>query len=101
MLAPRLNGGRVRKEWQPMSALIWSGPASFCRSFREANRGRSGQPVHKPGGRGGTRARMDRGRNGSSTGGVTGDGGGPAAGDVTVVELGFGCMRAWGNSTLR
>ena len=56
MLLPMLNGGRVAKEWQPMSALMCSGPVSFCSSLSAAKNGRSGQPVHSPDGRAGTSA---------------------------------------------
>ena len=54
MLLPMLKGGNVANEWQPMSALICSGPVSFCKSFMAEKNGRSGQPVHSPEGRGGT-----------------------------------------------
>ena len=54
MLLPMLNGGSVAKEWQPMSALMCSGPVSRCSSFMAAKNGRSGQPVQSPEGRGGT-----------------------------------------------
>src|SRR5579862_1145590 len=56
MLLPMLNGGRVAKEWQPMSALICNGPISRCNNFMAEKKGRSGHPVHRPDGRGGTSA---------------------------------------------
>ena len=56
MLLPMLKGGNVANEWQPMSALMCSGPISRCSSFIAEKNGRSGQPVHKPDGRGGTNA---------------------------------------------
>src|SRR5690348_18177782 len=56
MLLPMLKGGSVAKEWQPISALMCSGPVSFCRIFIAAKNGRSGHPVHSPDGRAGTRA---------------------------------------------
>ena len=37
-----------------MSAVICTFPTSCCASFSAENTGRSGQPVQKPGGRGGT-----------------------------------------------
>ncbi len=37
-----------------MSAATWCGPSSFSTSFIAAKIGRSGQPMQKPGGRGGT-----------------------------------------------
>src|SRR3569832_1914638 len=52
--APMLNGGRIENRWQPMSAAMWCGPSSFSTSFIAAKIGRSGHPVQKPGGRGGT-----------------------------------------------
>ena len=54
VVAPMLNGGRIENRWQPMSAAMWCGPSSFSTSFIAAKIGRSGQPVQKPGGRGGT-----------------------------------------------
>ena len=45
----------VANEWQPMSALMWVGPISRCTSLIAAKTGRSGQPVQKSGGRGGSR----------------------------------------------
>src|ERR1700723_1576279 len=57
MLEPVLNGASVAKEWQPMSALTCTLPNSFCTIFIDEKKGRSGQPVHRPGGRGGTALR--------------------------------------------
>src|SRR5215212_3057515 len=54
ILLPRLNGGSVEKEWQPISALILMAPSSRCRSLIEEKSGRSGQPVQRPDGRSGT-----------------------------------------------
>ena len=51
---PRLNGANVEKEWQPISELMCTGPISFSSNFTAVNSGRSGHPVHRPGGRGGT-----------------------------------------------
>jgi hypothetical protein len=49
-----LKGGSVENVWQPMSAETWNSPSSRCTSFIAENTGRSGQPMQKPGGRGGT-----------------------------------------------
>ena len=55
VVLPMLNGGRIENRWQPMSQLMCSGPSSRCSSFMAVKIGRSGQPVQKPGGRGGNR----------------------------------------------
>src|SRR6266436_6921187 len=57
MLAPMWNGARVANEWQPISALTCTLPSSFCTIFIDEKNGRSGQPVHRPGGLGGTALR--------------------------------------------
>src|ERR1700677_2973737 len=57
MLEPVLKGASVAKEWQPISALTCTLPNSFCTIFIDEKNGRSGQPVHSPGGRGGTALR--------------------------------------------
>src|ERR1700735_3369719 len=57
MLEPVLKGASVAKEWQPMSALTCTAPNSFCTIFIDEKKGRSGQPVHRPGGRTGTALR--------------------------------------------
>ena len=49
-----LNGAKVANAWQPMSAEMCVGPSSRCVSLIAANTGRSGQPVQKFGGRGGS-----------------------------------------------
>ena len=51
VVLPMWKGGRIENRWQPMSALTWCSPSSRCTSFSAANTGRSGQPVHRPGGR--------------------------------------------------
>ena len=56
MLLPMLKGGRVAKEWQPISELMCSAPSSRCTSLIAENSGRSGHPVHSPDGRCGTSA---------------------------------------------
>ena len=54
-----------------MSALMCSGPISFCSSFSAEKNGRSGQPVHSPGGRAGTSAAsFAAGTSGTSLAGV-------------------------------
>src|ERR1700726_471980 len=69
MLAPVLNGANVANEWQPISALTCTLPSSFCTIFIDEKNGRSGQPVHKPGGRGGTALRnSSSGSSGRSAG---------------------------------
>src|SRR3569833_3462600 len=69
--APMLNGGRIENRWQPMSAAMWCGPSSFSTSFIAAKLGRSGHPVQKPGGRGGTApaSALMRGASASAGGG--------------------------------
>ena len=47
-----------------MSAATWCGPSSFSTSFIAAKIGRSGQPMQKPGGRGGTCAGVSAGVDG-------------------------------------
>ena len=47
-----------------MSAATWCGPSSFSTSFIAAKIGRSGQPMQKPGGRGGTCAGVSAGGGG-------------------------------------
>jgi hypothetical protein len=49
-----LNGAKVANEWHPISAEMCVGPSSRCMSLSAANTGRSGQPVQKFGGRGGS-----------------------------------------------
>src|SRR5258708_25356135 len=51
IVPPKLNGGSVANEWQPISALILTGPISRCINLSDVKNGRSGQPVHRPGGR--------------------------------------------------
>ena len=51
---PLLKGSKVASAWQPMSAAMCTGPTSCCASFNALNTGRSGQPMQKPGGRGGS-----------------------------------------------
>ena len=51
---PWLKGAKVANEWQPMSAATCTGPISRRSSFMAENTGRSGQPVQKVGGRGGS-----------------------------------------------
>src|SRR5690554_6283940 len=54
VVAPRLNGGRIENRWQPMSQAMWCSPSLSCAKVKAAKMGRSGQPVQKPAGRGGT-----------------------------------------------
>src|SRR5580698_5413817 len=54
VVPPILKGGRIEKRWQPISAATWCGPSSSSTSFIAAKIGRSGQPMQKPAGRGGT-----------------------------------------------
>src|ERR1700722_20830103 len=69
MLDPMWNGASVANEWQPISALTCTLPSSFCTIFIDEKNGRSGQPVHKLGGRSGTVLRSASiGRRGRSTG---------------------------------
>src|ERR1700722_10609198 len=71
MLAPMWNGANVAKEWQPMSALTCTLPSSFCTIFIDEKNGRSGQPVHKLGGRNGSVLRKASiGNRRRSTGGM-------------------------------
>src|ERR1700722_10225213 len=71
MLDPMWNGASVANEWQPMSALTCTLPSSFCTIFIDEKNGRSGQPVHKLGGRSGTVLRnASIGTSGRSTGGM-------------------------------
>ena len=56
VVAPRLKGGRIENRWQPMSQEIWCWPSVSCASVSAEKIGRSGQPVQKPAGRGGTTA---------------------------------------------
>src|ERR1700722_13748016 len=80
MLAPIWNGANVAKEWQPISALTCTLPSSFWTIFIDEKNGRSGQPVHKLGGRSGTVLRNDSiGTRGRSTGGTAGAGGATGA----------------------
>ena len=44
----------IEKRWQPISDEMWWAPSSCSTSLVAAKIGRSGQPVQKPGGRGGT-----------------------------------------------
>src|SRR5881275_3650767 len=67
VVAPILNGGRIENKWQPISAAIWCGPSSFSTSFIAEKIGRSGQPVQKPGGRGGTTSASARILSSTST----------------------------------
>src|ERR1700677_4066525 len=80
MLEPILKGASVAKEWQPMSALTCTLPNSFCTIFIDEKKGRSGQPVHKPGGRSGTALR-------SSPIGISRCSVGAVAGMVVVVAV--------------
>src|SRR6266849_6320226 len=72
VVAPILNGGMIEKRWQPISAATWCGPSSRSTSFMAAKIGRSGQPVQKPGGRGGTTSASARACRSSSAGAALG-----------------------------
>src|SRR5262249_27997003 len=50
MELPRLNGGKVANEGQPMSALMWVGPSWRWGGWRAATPGGAGQRVQKLGG---------------------------------------------------
>src|SRR6218665_2023329 len=60
VVAPWWNGGMMENRWQPMSAETWCMPSSRSTSFSEEKIGRSGQPTHSPGGRGGGGRRRAR-----------------------------------------
>src|SRR5713226_5049257 len=68
VVAPILKGGMIENRWQPISAATWCGPSSRSTSFMAAKIGRSGQPVQKPGGRGGTTSASARACRSSSAG---------------------------------
>src|SRR6218665_3006948 len=72
VVAPRWNGGMMENRWQPMSAETWCMPSSRSTSFSEEKIGRSGQPTHSPGGRGGS-------SGASAAAADTGAGGTPSA----------------------
>ena len=49
-----LNGSFKANRWQPISPAMWWAPSSCCARVMAEKIGRSGQPVQKLGGRGGT-----------------------------------------------
>ncbi len=72
VVAPMLNGALIENRWQPMSAAMWCSPSSFCTSVSAEKIGRSGQPVQKLGGRGGTTFTSDFAASLASTGAGSG-----------------------------
>src|SRR3984885_15452080 len=76
VVPPMLNGGRLANRWQPISPAIWCGPSSCCTSFMAAKIGRSGHPMQKLGGRGGSAFTISMTLGSARTADASGGGGG-------------------------